>query len=113
MSEGWYYAEGDNTVGPMSLEELRTAIRRQREAARVLVWREGFAEWAEARSVSELAGVVAGPPPLPVRSTAQAVPERRLSPLSPEYGQAVQDEKKPRNWMSTIAGWVVVALSVV
>jgi preprotein translocase subunit SecE len=114
MSEGWYYAEGDNTVGPLSLDDLRTALRRQQEAGRVLVWKEGFADWMEARSVSELARIVAGPPPLPARSVAPpAAPERSLSPLSPEYRQAVQDEKKPRNWMGTIAGWVAVALSVV
>jgi hypothetical protein len=114
MSEGWYYAESDNTVGPMSLDNLRSALRRQREAALVLVWQEGFADWMEARSVPELAGVVAGPPPLPVRSVAQpsVVPESRSSPLSPEYRQNVSDEKKPRNWMGTIAGWAVVVVSI-
>jgi len=113
MSEGWYYAKGDNTVGPVSLDNLRSALSRQREAALVLVWQEGFADWMEARSVPELARVVAGPPPLPVRSVAEpVVPERRLSPLSPEYRQNVSDDKKPRNWMGTISGWAVVVVSI-
>jgi hypothetical protein len=113
MSEGWYYAEGDNTVGPMSLDDLRSALRRQREAALVLVWQEGFADWMEARLVPELARAVAGPPPLPVRSVAQpVVPESRLSRSSPEYRQNVSDEKKPRNWIGTISGLAVVIISV-
>jgi hypothetical protein len=113
MSDSWYYAEGDNTVGPMSLDDLRSALRRQREAALVLVWQEGFPDWMEARLVPELARIVAGPPPLPVRSVAQPVaPERRLSPLSPEYRRNVSDEKKPHDWMGTIVGWAVVAVSI-
>jgi GYF domain 2 len=50
MSEGWYYAEGDNTVGPVALDELQSALRRRREASRVLVWTEGFRDWMEAGS---------------------------------------------------------------
>src|SRR6516162_11790804 len=94
MSDGWYHVEGDNTVGPIALVELQTILRRRRDASRILIWREGFQDWVEAGSVPELSRIVAGPPPIPSRVGVSPVvnPERRISPLSPEYRQVTPPE---------------------
>ena len=62
MSEGWYYADAGSSVGPVALDELQKALRARRDAPRILVWRHGFQDWAEAGSVPELVTAVTGPP---------------------------------------------------
>jgi uncharacterized RDD family membrane protein YckC len=66
MDTTWYYAEGERTVGPLSLADIRAILSRVSNAGRVFVWRNGFATWVEAESVPELAPYVIKPPPLPV-----------------------------------------------
>jgi uncharacterized protein (TIGR00266 family) len=69
---GWYYAKGQESVGPMSLEELK----RQLPAAgglETLVFGPGLTEWTEARhvaSIAEGARSRAVPPPPPAGSRA-------------------------------------------
>lgn len=113
MSDGWYYAEAGNSVGPIALDELHKALRARRDASRILVWQHGFQDWVEAGSVPELAAAVSGPPPLPPRAVVQpATTQRHVTPLSPEYRQAVQAEDKPRSWMGTVLGVVVLIISL-
>lgn len=109
MSDGWYYAEAGNSVGPVALHELHKALRARRDASRILVWRHGFPDWMEAGAVPELATAVSGPPPLPPRASKQASSGPSVSPLSPDYRQDVQAEGKPRNWLHTI---VVVGVAL-
>lgn len=55
MEQGWYYAEGEGSVGPLSFDALTSALRRAPEQGRTLVWRSGFADWRAAHDVPELA----------------------------------------------------------
>ena len=114
MSDLWYYAEGSETIGPVDFDGLAQSLKRKTRPEEVLIWQEGYADWVEAGTIPALKAVFVRPPPVPVRSvTKAAMPEQRVSPLSPEYRQAVQAEQKPRNWMGTISSWVVIVLSVV
>jgi|GEM_PF-4776822 len=110
MSDGWYYADGENSVGPNALDELQNVLRRRRDASRILVWREGFQDWVEAGSVPELSAAVTGPPPIPRRVTVQSVAsEKPASSLSPEYRQITPPEGNTKKWAgrgATIVGWV-------
>lgn len=76
----WYYAEGDQHVGPMDVQQLRAAIA-AKDARELWVWRPGLAEWLIAADVPELR---LAPPPLPkVQPRAQEIKyERRPSKLS-------------------------------
>jgi hypothetical protein len=78
MSDVWYYAEGDKSVGPLTLSELKTILSRVSDARDVLVWRDGFSSWQTAKIVPELAPVVIKPPlpPPPLQP-------RLLSPVPP------------------------------
>lgn len=65
MSDGWYYADGDKSVGPMALDDLGRALGARSNPGSVLVWRDGFAAWKPAAEVPELASIVGGAPPVP------------------------------------------------
>jgi len=51
--DGWYYAKGNETVGPVSRDELIAAIKTGCGPA-TLVWGPGVSEWTEARHVGSL-----------------------------------------------------------
>jgi hypothetical protein len=58
----YYYTNGTDRFGPMSLEELKT----KEITADTLVWYDGLSEWVKAGSVPELAGLfgINEPPPV-------------------------------------------------
>jgi len=81
MDNTWYYAEGDKTVGPLSLTDIRTILSRVSNAGSVFVWRDGFTTWVRADSVPELAPYVVKPPPLPVsQRTVPPAPPAKILP---------------------------------
>lgn len=64
---GWYFAQGSQTVGPMSLQEL---VARLPSAGgdRALIYGPGVADWTEARHVAVVVEALRGgasPPPPP------------------------------------------------
>jgi len=99
---GWYYAEGQNPIGPMTLEELARHVGRPggpRE--RAMVFGPGLGSWTEARHVqgvmealgaSPSAGgpLAATPPPLSA-SAAGAAGRGRADEIDYEiYGSEMQ-----------------------
>jgi membrane protease subunit (stomatin/prohibitin family) len=64
----WHFAEGGHSIGPIPMEELSRAASQGRITPDTLVWSMGMRDWAPARSVPALAGLFAGPPPLPTSS---------------------------------------------
>lgn len=77
MSEFWYYAEGDETRGPIAFGQLIKLLSQSPSPKGVLVWREGFADWTAAENVREIVEKLIRPPPLRPRSseTVPAVTE--------------------------------------
>ncbi|XSC44032.1 DUF4339 domain-containing protein [Bradyrhizobium sp. RDT10] len=65
VSGAWYYADYKGQVGPLTLEQLRKILPKFPEPASVLVWRDGFADWAKAGDVAELREQTLKPPPPP------------------------------------------------
>jgi hypothetical protein len=72
MSEFWYYAEGDETRGPIAFDQLIKILSQQPTSRGVLVWREGFADWTAAGNVCEIVEKLIRPPPLRPRSSETA-----------------------------------------
>lgn len=68
----FYYSDGQNQFGPVSLEELRTKID-----ANTLVWHDGMPNWDKASNVEEMKAILRPtPPPPPVAPQMQAqIPE--------------------------------------
>jgi len=60
----WYVARGDQTVGPVSFEQLQAAARDGQLRRDDFVWTEGMEQWAAAFTVANLwPPEVASPPP--------------------------------------------------
>ena len=66
MSDIWYYAEGQKTVGPLTLAELTAILSRVSNPMDVLVWQSGASGWEKAQNVKELVAYLISPPPLPI-----------------------------------------------
>jgi hypothetical protein len=74
MTNDWYYAEGDNTVGPLDLKEMEAALSKASDPRNLWVWKVGSKDWERAGDVKELAALIYKPPSLPhKRSTSQGI----------------------------------------
>lgn len=61
--ERWFYMEGGQRRGPVSFEELMSAVLSAPAPHRVPVWREGMAEWGTAGHVPEISQRLPPAPP--------------------------------------------------
>ncbi len=84
MSADWFYSEGSERKGPVTEDELRRLADDGRLKSTDLVWRDGMADWVEAKTVKALFPKVVersrlddeGDPP-PRRSSEVDRPSRR------------------------------------
>lgn len=69
MADEWYYLVGQRQVGPVSREEVRSAVQRGEISPASYVWSEGMEQWAPAASVPGLLEMAAGmvPPAIPTQ----------------------------------------------
>src|SRR5262245_35490743 len=65
MANGWHYAQGKKTFGPLDVTELQVVLSRLPNPHNLLVWKAGFEGWQQAGNVPELAQFIHKPPPLP------------------------------------------------
>jgi hypothetical protein len=54
MSNDWYFDDGGEQVGPLSLRELMARLKTYDSPREIFVWRAGFDDWRRARDVWEL-----------------------------------------------------------
>jgi GYF domain 2 len=83
MTNGWHYAEGGKSVGPLDLKEMQVILAKISDPRNLQVWKVGFKEWERAGNVPELAELIHEPPPLPPLSqtthrTSQGIIENRM-----------------------------------
>lgn len=64
MNDAWYYADGEQSVGPLTFLELRDALAHFPDARNILIWRDGYKDWLEAERIPELSAYLVKPPPL-------------------------------------------------
>jgi hypothetical protein len=55
MSATWYYAQGNQQHGPVSLDEIRVLLASGRLTPTDLAWQEGMPNWVAIRTIPELA----------------------------------------------------------
>jgi hypothetical protein len=77
----WFYAQDDNRLGPVPVEQIAQLVMKGEIARDALVWRHGLTDWTEAGRIPEIASLL--PPPLPPGKAAKA-PEPVPPPPSPE-----------------------------
>ena len=61
MEADWYYAEGGETIGPVSLRHVVAWIEQTRGASH-LVWTKGMPEWVEADALSDFSAAFESSP---------------------------------------------------
>ena len=69
----WYYAKDDIRSGPISLDEIRSAVATSEITEDTLVWKRGTLEWMPAKNVPELVADFDIPPPLPSQAHSSKV----------------------------------------
>lgn len=99
MKNLWYYAEGDQSRGPLSLAELIPLLARIADPRRVMIWRHGFEDWKAVEDVSEVAQRLFRPPP-----PRPAAPPVIREPVVAADEVADFKDKKPE--LSGIGGWL-------
>jgi hypothetical protein len=105
MTDLWYYAEGGQQRGPLSLAELIPLLARISDPRNVLLWRHGFDDWRPVIEVSEVAQQLFRPPPL--RPSAPPIPP--TPPVIREPSVAVEDAaefKDVQPPLKGIGGWL-------
>jgi len=61
MPDGWHYSDEFGQIGPLSLIDLRKKLDSIRNPAAAFVWRAGFPDWVEVRTVAELSDYATPP----------------------------------------------------
>jgi tetratricopeptide (TPR) repeat protein len=108
----WFYAQGDQRLGPLELDPLVEMIVTGQLPASTLVWRHGLGEWMPAGRVPEIAGHL--PPPLPggpapsaPAGPAQATPEPAApkAPAAPPPAADTPRIAELRRRLADVAQW--------
>jgi len=108
MTDLWYYAEGEEARGPLSIDELIPLLIRISDARRIRIWRHGFDDWKQVEDVREVAQQVFRPPPL--KSMPPAIPP---APAPQVREPAVNAEdaanfKNVRPELTGLGGWLAL-----
>jgi len=104
-ANGWHYAEGEKTFGPVDLKELQVIFSRISDPHNLLVWKLGFKDWERAGNVPELAAFIDKPPPLPQTS------QPRKSGNSQQQEQTTLSKSKELSTdpkLTGIGGWLIL-----
>ena len=112
----WYYARGQERVGPLSLDELVRQIQ-MGEGDRTLVYGPGMASWTDARRVSEIMSAMGSaggparpgsmPPPPPVGKRSDEIDyeifgnEMQYAEITLDPGEQVIAEAGGMMYMTT------------
>jgi type IV pilus assembly protein PilA len=91
----WFYLEADGSQrGPLSLDQLLTALRSR--PPQTQVWRSGLAQWVAANSLPELRAAWAAPlaPPAPVAPPPLGAPPAQVAPRV-TASRAASEEENP------------------
>jgi hypothetical protein len=91
MNAEWYHVEDDETVGPTNLEDIARRIKHAGHSR--LVWKEGMAEWTDARAVPELSQLFRLARPQPSAATSEpAYPAEASAPKKATLSRRLQHE---------------------
>lgn len=116
MSELWYYAEGNETRGPIAFDQLIRLLSQLASPRGVLVWREGFDDWKAAETVREIAEKLVRPPPLPKPSVTTPVVTvagtEAVEAHGPASANALSTAAKWSLWKSANIGLLVSAATL-
>jgi Protein of unknown function (DUF2569)/GYF domain 2 len=108
MTDLWYYAEGESSRGPLSINELIPLLVRISDPRRIMIWRHGFDDWKPVEEVHEVAQQVFRPPPLKPGSPPISLASARLvrEPVVDAEEAAHFKDVKPE--LTGLGGWLAL-----
>ncbi|WP_314952070.1 DUF2569 family protein [Bradyrhizobium cosmicum] len=108
MTDLWYYAEGEETRGPLAIDQLIPLLLRISDPRRIMIWRHGFEDWKPVEDVREVAQQVLGPPPL--KPKPPPIPPKQ-TPLAREPVVDAEDAayfKDVKPELTGLGGWLAL-----
>lgn len=93
QNQDWYYAEGDETKGPVNFAELKEKLAGKKIARDALVWTEGMDDWAPANSRAEFQFTAPPPKGFPKAAATTPAPQEEKPPAQPAPAPARADEE--------------------
>jgi hypothetical protein len=96
MKDGWFYAEEEKPVGPVTNDALVTVLRKKSDPSKVRVWRVGFSGWVEAKDIPEIADELFHPPPLFSRQPEDTRRVEQAQPCQTKDAKRVQTNTRGR-----------------
>jgi hypothetical protein len=88
----WFYAQDDNRLGPVPVEQIAQLVMKGELGRDALVWRHGLTDWTEAGRIPEIASLL--PPPLPAGGKSARAVETAVAAVS--EADARRDEIRGR-----------------
>jgi hypothetical protein len=107
MADGWYYARGDQKVGPLTIEQLKTLANSGHLRRTDDVWCEGMKQWTPASEVKHLFSASSSTVPAVVTP-----PVTELIPDNPLEESKGLSGLKPLNAAEYVFFTVVILLCV-
>jgi hypothetical protein len=111
----WYYAQGAETRGPLSLAELVPLLSSVPDLRQVKLWRHGFDDWKAVEEVREVAQRIVRPPPSASASPPLPPPTTRGSVVgaadAAEYKDVKPELKGVSGWLGLLAFGQVVGIA--
>ena len=107
MSDAWYYADGGQPKGPVTLQALKAQLHRLPNWKEILVRSEGYDGWKKAGIVTELESVL---PPLPNTSAIEKSSESRKAPL---WSNVKGSEEKKRWRVGKVVAGILAAMALI
>ena len=97
MSQEWYYSIGGDRVGPVAAQELKKLVEAGTLKAADLVWKDGMADWVEARTIKGLFGGAssASTPAVNAAASAKAA-DPKSAPARKVEAEDDEDDDRPR-----------------
>ena len=103
MNDGWYYDDGSQSNGPVSLQELVRTLSRSQDPNATLIWKPGFSDWQAAGSIPDVAAWFVKPPDLQNRPRSDSN-NQRSQVAKPT--RIIRTEKRKRGFF----GWIFLIL---
>src|SRR5215471_10817168 len=104
MSEKqWYYLQGDQSVGPVSEEQLLTLVHSNTLTKTALIWSQGLEEWKPIQVVLDLENEL--PPPLP-SYTSNDVQQKKA-----QIATNIWAESPPHPWRRYLARMLDISIN--
>lgn len=97
MSQEWYYSIGGDRVGPVAAQELKKLVEAGTLKAADLVWKDGMADWVEARTIKGLFGGASSASTPAVNAAAPAkAADPKSAPARKVEAEDDEDDDRPR-----------------